>query len=61
VAELDNVAVGVRHEPWSGHGVRLQVHGASVQLEPADAADLARRLTDAASEAVHADRAARRG
>jgi hypothetical protein len=62
MAELQNIAVGVRSLPSGGdHRVRLAVHGAFVYLEAAEAAALATQLTDAAAEAMNADRAARRG
>jgi len=61
MAELDNVAVGVRAVIGSGHVVRLQVGVDEVLLEPLDAAVLAKQLTDNATEAIYADRADRRG
>jgi hypothetical protein len=61
MADLDNVAVGVRNVPWTGHAVRVQVHDAVVELAPQDAATLSQQIKDAALEAILADRAARRG
>jgi hypothetical protein len=61
MAELENVAVGIRDVAGDGHVVRLQVGNDFVHLEPTDAAELARRLTDNATEAIYADRADRRG
>lgn len=61
MAELQNIAVGVRSRTNGDHLVRLALHGAFVYLEPAEAANLAQQLTAAADEAMNADRAARRG
>lgn len=60
MAELSNVAVGVR-PLGASHKVHLAVYGAFVYLEAAEAAQLAKQLTDAVLETMNADRAGRRG
>jgi hypothetical protein len=59
---LSKVAVNVRDTGrHRGHVVSVMVGADVVWLDPADAHRLAQRLVEQATEAMHADRAVRRG
>lgn len=65
-SELENAAVSVRDIPMSGLVVRLAIYDPSARqdvalnLEPGEAAELARQLVQAADDAMHASRSKRR-
>jgi hypothetical protein len=60
--DLNRTAIRVHDHLTKGYIVRVQVdHAAPLLLSPAEAHELAQTLMATASDAMHADRAVRRG